>query len=93
MSEQPKAKPWSARAHMEWLKEQDERDLAQAEAEAAASGKEAFDYAKLSELMGWRDNRFAARESYHRKSYYISHREMRTLQEFADLLRELEKWE
>jgi hypothetical protein len=67
------------------------RDLAEAEAAALAAGKERFDLARLEELFG--DDLVPEREDSLRSSYYVFHTELRTLAEFAELLKELAVWD
>ncbi|MEO6457395.1 MAG: hypothetical protein ABIO92_03840 [Chloroflexia bacterium] len=74
-------------------REQAARELEEAEREAAASGKEPFDLARLNELLGAPPDMNIQREAGLRESYYISHPEIRTLTEYAELRRILEMWE
>jgi hypothetical protein len=66
-------------------------ELAEAEREAIASGKEPFDLAKLEELLNRGPQ--AANEKQHRVNYYISRSEMRTLAEYVARLHANEPWQ
>jgi hypothetical protein len=65
--------------------------LAKAIREAEASGKEAFELARFEELLNRGSQ--ARREQERREGYYISHPEIRTLEEYAKYLTEIEPWE
>jgi hypothetical protein len=69
------------------------KDLAKAERRAVASGKEQFSLALLEELLQEAPGTWAASEDSLRLSYYIRHSCIRTLAEFAALLREQRMWE
>jgi hypothetical protein len=62
--------------------------LAKAEAEAKASGKELFDLARFEHLYNQGSQK--ANENAHRMNYYLMYREIRTLAEYARLMRERE---
>lgn len=62
--------------------------LAKAEAEAKASGKELFDLKRFEAL--YNQGSQAANENAHRMNYYLMYREIRTLAEYAKLMRERE---
>ena len=66
-------------------------ELASAEREALASGKEAFDLATFEKLLNRGPQ--AAREQQHRANYYIFNRELRTLAEYVAQLHANEPWE
>ena len=68
---------------------EDAADLAAAEREAAATGKEPFSYARLEELLGAEPPEV---EELLRLQYYVRYTEMRTLAELADMLRYLARW-
>jgi hypothetical protein len=83
-------RPESVREMHERKKAEAAAELANAEREAHASGKEPFDLARFEQLYGHGSQ--AHREQQWREIYYV-HREHRTL---ADLVRELqanEPWE
>src|SRR5215831_4948482 len=61
------------------LEARNDAELAAAEAEAAAAGKEPFDLARLEQLLGEDPGSMAGRERRLRMSYYIAHPELRTL--------------
>jgi hypothetical protein len=65
--------------------------LAAAEQEARATGKELFDLAKLEQLLNRGSQ--ARRENDHRMNYYLLRPEMRTLAEYAKSLIDGEPWE
>jgi hypothetical protein len=65
--------------------------LATAEREARASGKELFDLARFEQLLDRGPQ--AGREADHRVNYYLLHPELRTLAEYAARLIENEPWE
>jgi hypothetical protein len=69
---------------------QDE-ELAAAERDALASGKEPFDLARFEQLLNRGPQ--AAREQDHRRNYYIFRSELRTLAAYAAFLRDNEPWE
>lgn len=69
---------------------EDAKDLADAEREAAASGKEAFSYARLQQLLG---SEPPEDEKLMRLQYYVRYSELRTLAELAEKLRELARWD
>ena len=82
-----------AREHHRRIREENARDLEDAEQEGAASGKEPFDMKRLNEIMGRDPDWGLSREQALREKYYISHPEIRTLAEFAAFRREMEMWE
>ena len=65
-------------------------DLAEAERDAAATGKEPFTYARLEELLGAEP---PETEKLLRLQYYVRYSEMRTIAELADKLREFARWD
>jgi hypothetical protein len=75
------------------LERQNARDLARAERRAAASGKEPFSIGQLEELLSELPGSRAEDEASLRSKYYVRHSQVRTLAEFAKLIRELEAWE
>jgi len=74
-------------------REQAARELEEAERAAMASGKEPFDMRRLNELLGGGADRRGPNEADLRESYYVSHPEIRTLAEFAELRNMLSLWE
>jgi hypothetical protein len=70
---------------------QNARDLRKAERRALASGKEPFSLSRL-QALGAPESQVDC-EAALRRRYYLRHQEIRTLAEFADLLRELAVWE
>ena len=74
-------------------REQTARELEAAERAAAASGKEPFELARLADLLGEAPAELAPRAHELREKYYVGHKELRTLEEFAQFIRELEVWE
>jgi len=75
------------------LEAQNDAGLAVAEAEAAATGKEPFDLARLERLLGEGPGSLAERERRLRMSYYVAHPEIRTLAAFAEFRLEMEVWD
>jgi hypothetical protein len=73
------------------LKAQAAAELAAAERAAIASGKEPFDLAKLETLL--KRGPQAAREQGHREAYYISYRDVKSLDEYVARLRAIEPYE
>lgn len=73
------------------LKAQAAAELAAAERDAIASGKEPFDLAKLEALL--KRGPQAAREQGHREAYYISYRDVKSLGEYVARLRAIEPYE
>lgn len=65
--------------------------LAAAEQEARATGKELFDLGKLEQLLNRGSQ--ASREADHRMNYYLLHPEMKTLAEYAKSVIAGEPWE
>lgn len=65
-------------------------DLAEAEREAQATGKEPFSYARLEQLLGKEP---PEDEKTMRLQYYVRYSEVRTLAELAEKLRELARWD
>jgi hypothetical protein len=65
--------------------------LAKAMKEADATGKETFDLTRFEKLLDRGSQ--ARREQERREGYYISHAEIRTLEEYAKHLIEIEPWE
>ena len=57
-------------------------------APAAASGKEPFELARLADLLGEAPTELAPRAHELREKYYVGHKELRTLEEFAPFIRE-----
>ncbi|MCX5743985.1 MAG: hypothetical protein NT062_15965 [Proteobacteria bacterium] len=66
-------------------------DLANAERDAAASGKELFDLARLEAILNRGPQ--AAREKDHQMNYYLLHAKFRTLAEYATWLIDSEPFE
>jgi hypothetical protein len=66
-------------------------ELAAAERDALAAGKERFDLATLERLL--QRGPQAAREQGHREAYYISFREVKTLAEYVARVRAIEPYE
>lgn len=66
-------------------------ELAAAERDALASGKEPFVLETFEQLLGRGSQ--SGREPQHRASYYLFHREMRTLAEYVAQLHANEPWE
>lgn len=64
-------------------------DLAEAEREAQATGKEPFSYARLEQLLGQASPEDEKRM---RLQYYVRYSELRSLAELAEKLRELARW-
>lgn len=64
--------------------------LAKAIKEAEANGKEPFDLARFEKLLNRGSQ--ARREHERRENYYISHPEIRTLEDYAKHLIEIEPW-
>ena len=75
------------------LEARNDAELAAAEAEAAAAGKEPFDLARLEQLLGEDPGSMAERERRLRMSYYIAHPELRTLAAFAEFRLEMDVWD
>lgn len=73
------------------LKAQAAEELAAAERDAHASGKEPFDLARFEQLLNRGPQ--AKREQGHREAYYISHREIKTLAEYVARLHANEPYE
>jgi hypothetical protein len=67
------------------------QQLAEAEQQARESGKEPFDLARLEQLMN--RGSLAGRVTQLHAAYYLLHREMNTLAEFAKSLIAGEPWE
>jgi hypothetical protein len=65
--------------------------LAEAERQAAETGKELFDLARLEAVLG--RGAQAGREKDHRIDYYLLHPEFRTLAEYAKFVVDAEPWE
>ncbi len=80
-----------AREIHERLKAQAAAELAAAERDAIASGKEPFDLAKLEVLL--KRGPQATREQGHREAYYISYRDVKSLDEYVARLRAIEPYE
>ena len=74
-------------------RDQAARELDEAEREAAASGKEPFDMARLDELLGEEGGTGEPEEVLLREKYYILYPEILTLAEFAALRKMLSLWE
>ncbi|MBA3394503.1 MAG: hypothetical protein H0T89_17795 [Deltaproteobacteria bacterium] len=72
--------------------EQAARELADAERDAIAVGKEPFDVARLDTLLGEPPGTSADKAHDLRESYYVVHRQMRTLAEFAAHLKQIANW-
>ena len=68
------------------------RDLVEAETSAFAVGKEKFDLARLELLLGDAPGARADNAESLRSKYYRLHTDVRTLTEYADLIRTLEIW-
>lgn len=73
------------------LARENAEDLARAEREALAAGKEPFDLAKFERL--YQRGSQASNEEHWRGSYYIFNRELKTLAEFVAFLHRIEPWE
>ena len=69
------------------------REVAEAERGALASGKERFDLGRLEQLMEQAPGSKAAVADTLRRQYYIVHTDVRTLAEYAALVRQLEVWD
>ena len=69
-------------------REQEEAEVAEAEAKATAAGKERFDLARLEQLLGAAPGTDAEKARGWRRRYYLVHTKLRTLAEYAELLRE-----
>ena len=67
------------------------RDLANAEAIAAKTGKERFDIGQFR-LLCQRANPDRATAEEHRYQYYVLHEDFMTIQEYVDYLEMLEPW-
>jgi len=65
-------------------------DLAEAEREAQATGKEPFSYERLEQLLGTEP---PEDEKLMRFQYYVRYSELRTLAELAEKLHELARWD
>ncbi len=72
--------------------EQAARELAEAEREALAAGKEPFDAARLDVLLGEAPGTSAGKAADLRESYYVVHRQMKTLAELAAHLKQIANW-
>ncbi len=72
--------------------EQSAREYEAAEREALASGKEPFDVARLDVLLGEAPGTSAPEEAELRENYYVMHSDIRTLADYADLLKRLSLW-
>ncbi len=68
------------------------RDLVEAETSALAVGKEPFDLARLELLLGDVPGARADNADSLRSKYYLLHTDVRTLTEYATLMRALEIW-
>lgn len=80
-----------AREIHERIKAQAAAELAAAERDAQAAGKERFDLAKLEQLL--ERGSLAARAEGHREAYYVRYRDVKTLAEYAERLRAIEAYE
>ena len=69
-------------------REQEDAEVADAEAKATAAGKERFDLARLEQLQGVEPGAYAEQARGLRRRYYVVHTKLRTLAEYAELLRE-----
>lgn len=69
------------------------RNFADAEREAAASGKEPFDLDRLREIRQFPPGTPMPHEETLRTKYYVWHPEVRNLTEFAKTLDEVEAWD
>ncbi|MGZ5971125.1 MAG: hypothetical protein ACXWP4_25820 [Polyangiales bacterium] len=78
--------------HFEKLARTREIELATAEREAHASGKEPFDFERFAALLN-RGQRARLRAREYRSDYYVSHPELRTMAEYVAFLHENEPWE
>lgn len=76
--------------------EEKRRQLAEAKAAAQALGKEPFDLDKLEQLCDTssegRVDPIEQRQERFERMYYVSHPEMMTLQELAELVTLLSQW-
>ena len=68
------------------------REVGEAERTAVAAGKERFDLARLEQLLQCAPGAKAEVADTLRRQYYLVHTEVRTLVEYAALVRELEVW-
>ncbi len=66
-------------------------EFAEAERQAAETGRELFDLERLEAVLGRGSQ--ARREQDHRLGYYLLHPEFRTLAEYAKFLIDAEPWE
>lgn len=73
------------------LKAQAVEELAAAERDAHASGKEPFDLVRFEQLLDRGPQ--GKREQGHREAYYISYRELKTLAEYVARLHSIESYE
>lgn len=73
--------------------EQAARELADAKRAALAAGKEPFEIGKLDALLSRSTPSSAAKALELEENYYIVHAKVRTLAEFAEVVRKLAVWE
>ena len=69
-------------------REQEEAEVAEAEGRATAAGKERFDLARLEQLLVAAPGSYAEKAGGLRRRYYLVHTKLRTLAEYAELLRD-----
>jgi hypothetical protein len=74
------------------LEAQNAHDLAKAERWATAGGKEPFVLDRLAELLQEAPDSLTERERPLRSKYYLLYPQIRTLAEYAELIRELDVW-
>ncbi len=72
--------------------EQAARELAEAERDAVTEGKEPFDVARLDALLGEAPGTNREKAEDLRESYYVVHRQLKTLAELAAHLRQIANW-
>lgn len=74
-------------------REQEDAEVAEAETRATAAGKERFELARLEELLGAEPGSRAGDARGLRRRYYVVHTKLRTLAEYAELLRDPSMYE
>ena len=85
-------KPMSIDAMFSAVEAENAADLAEAEREAEVTGKEPFDWERLSKLLGVSTGGQAQNEHSLRSRYYLLYPEIRTLAEFSTVINENEVW-
>lgn len=83
----------SFREQLERHEEKAARELAEAELAAHQAGKEPFDVVVLDTLLGRKGGSSAEQAEEMKEKYYVGHREILTLAEFADLMGKLSMWD